>query len=87
MTKITAILLAVLLIGGLYIFGPGTLSASEEAEAGEEVIEEREMMDNDEYRQFLEEEGEQFKNPEHEGEDLEEEEQNYPDETYQEERG
>jgi hypothetical protein len=87
MTKIAAVLLAVLLAVGMYISGPGTLYASEEVEAGEEFIEEKEMMDADEYRQFLEEEGEQLEDPEHEGEAPEEEEQDYPDETYQEERG
>lgn len=87
MTKIAAVLLAILLTGGLYFAGPNTLCASEEAEAEEEMIEEPEMMDADEYRQFIEEEREEDGNPDNEGEVFEEEEQNYPDETYQGDRG
>jgi hypothetical protein len=87
MTKLVVIMLAMLMAGGLHLLGPATLCASEEAETGEEMIEEQEIMDGEDYRQFFEEESELLEHEDQESEFLEEEEQNYPDETYQEDRG
>jgi hypothetical protein len=86
MSRIVVILLALLLVTGIYLPGAESLFASEEAEAKDEWIQDEEKVDDADYQRFMEEvrEMEEWSGDEHEDT---EEEQSYPDEKYQEDRG
>jgi hypothetical protein len=86
MLKIAVIVLAVLLSVCVYFPGAGILSAEEEAEASEEMLQDEEQMDAEDLRQMLYEEQEMQDNPDNEAQ-VPEEEQELPDERYQDDRG
>ena len=86
MLKIVVIVLAVLLSVCVYFPGAGILSAEEEAEASEEMLQDEEQMDAEDLRQMLYEEQEMQDNPDNEEQVLEEE-QEMPDERHLDDRG
>jgi hypothetical protein len=84
MTKIVSVLvIAVLFAAGIFFSGPGSLFAASEEETAEEFIH------NEDTENAAEEEQEDaVSEEEHEDEDLhEDEDQGYPDEKYQDDRG
>ncbi len=93
MKKVLALLMAVLFVGGIFFSGSDSLFAATEEEAAEELLhgDTEDEMD-DEKQELLEEydqEGEELlEEYDQEGEDLPDpEEENYPDEKYEEDRG
>jgi hypothetical protein len=85
MKKTAAVLLALLLVGGIHISSSDFLFASEEAEEGEEIIEEQENIEFEDYLKLQEEELDEQNYPDYEI--PEEERDSYTDEQYQDDRG
>ena len=86
MSKVAVLVLAVLLAVGLYFPGVNSLSASEEAEAKEEMAQDEEKMDDGDVRQMMYEEREAQDDPDGE-EAVPEEERDLPDDAHEDDRG